>query len=656
MEFNYEENLEANPFFIKIMESHNALVNEVGSSNWILLIPKRAQVTPECLKSNEFLLSHVLLPSEDLPKTHFTSLIGADVTIDDKFIRVKNERLRPSLILFEEIFYAKDHQKFKILCIETPLCQKFIQSCPNSSSLVANLCEAVELIKQCCAVKGGGMRKIENAISNFNLRIQKASDYEKLKTNVKLLYDYCVNLICHKQSKLDPFLTMNLKVSIEYYLMENIYEKIFDAISINCSEENQKFNKIIHKLSDITIEDLNITSEPSPKVTENLNLMRMELAKVSNCKCSLDKLYCIRNVIDTISSCSSAKLMTTDELLPVLVYAIVKTNFFHWIPTLVFIKEFNLSQMLGPENQSAGSVIFYILTTLEAVIYFIQTNENLSLKKHQLVLPKKVDEISTLDDYLHHLFQYVKDNNEIQLAQLINVSYSSFIARTTSESSEESSLCHPLCSCSTCKLKIEESLSNVNLKSQSGLTMLHIASAYNVPKMISILLNHGADVNSKDLKGWTALHYSAQRGHQKVLFLLLHGKSNINAVTYYQQSPLLLATMNGHDCCVKALLYFADHASLPIDLNSTDCDGNTALHFASQAGFDAIVESLLEYRAKVTIKNNLGKIPLDYAYSSVIKSKLESAAKYQVDELPVNEQDFVFISNDDLADNIDEAC
>lgn len=537
----------------------------------------------------------------------------------------------------------------------------FIYSQPSatSSSLVGNLSEAVELIKQCSAVKGGILKKIDNAISNFTQRIQKVSDYGKLKTNVKLLYDYCVNLICNKKSKLDPFLTMNLKISIEYYLMENVYEKIFDAISINYSEENQKFNKIIRKLSDITIEDLNITSEPSPRVTENLNLMRIELAKISNFKCSLDKLYCVKNVIDSISSCSNATLMTTDEILPRLVFAIIKTNFFHWIPTLIFIKDFNLSQMLGPENQSAGSVIFYILTTLEAVIFFIQTNEeNLSLKltKSQLVSLKKIDQIISLEDFLQHLFQYVKENNEIQLMQLINVSYSSFIAKTTTESSEEASLCHPLCSCSSCKFRIIEAQSNVNLKSENLLTMLHIASAYNVPKMVSILMNYGADVNESDANGWTPLHFSAHRGHQKVLFLLLHGKSNINALTNYQQSPLLLASMSGHDCCVKALLYFADHAALPIDLNSQDSDGNSALHHASQAGYEPIIEGLLEYKAKVTIKNNLGKIPLDYAYNSVIRSKLESAAKYQVEELSVNEQEFVFISNDDLADNLEDVC
>lgn len=655
MNFHYEENLQTNPFFVKIMESHNALINEVGSSNWIILVPKRAQITEECLKSNEFLLSHVLLPSDDLPKTHFTSLIGVDVTLDEKYLKIKDEKTR-SLILFEEMFYTKDLQKFKILCIETPLCQKFIQKCPKANNLVQSLSESIELITQCSNVKGGGLRKIDMAISNFTLRIQKLTDYEKLKTNVKLLYEYCINIICNKRNKnLDPFLVMNLKIAIEYYLMEAVYEKLFEAIAVHHTEENQKFNKILKKLSDITIDDLNITNEPSPKTLENLSLMRLELSKISNCKCALDKLYCIKNVIDAISSSSEDRLLTVDELLPVLVYTFIKTNFFHWIPTLVFIKEFNLSQILGPENQSAGSVIFYILTTLEAVIFFIQTNENLSLKSHQMVDLKKVDEIASPEDYLHHLFHYVKENNEIQLMQLINVSYTSFISRNCSESSETSA-CHPLCTCTACTIKNEEPTLNVNLKSFNSHTMLHIAAAFNVPKMTTILMSLEADVNTRDAKGWTALHFAAAYGHQKVLFLLLHGKSNINVITNSQQTPLLLAAMNGHDCCVKALLYFADHTNLTLDLNAQDHDGNSALHHASQAGFDAIIDVLLEYQAKVTLKNNLGKIPLDYAYNLLIKSKLESAAKYQVEELPVNEQEFVFISNEDLADDLDDVC
>lgn len=169
-------------------------------------------------------------------------------------------------------------------------------------------------------------------------------------------------------------------------------------------------------------------------------------------------------------------------------------------------------------------------------------------------------------------------------------------------------------------------------------------------------MNLESNLNACDVNSWTPLHYAANAGHQKVLFLLLHGKASINAVTGEQRTALILATMGGHDCCVKALLYFSDHSNLSIDLNARDNDGNTALHYASLCGYDAIIDGLLEYKARVLVKNNLGKIPLDFAYSSAVREKLEAAAKYQVEELPVTDNDFVLISNEDLADNWDDVA
>lgn len=648
MNFNYEENLQENPFFMKVMEDHHSLLESVGSNNWIILIPQKSQISDVCLKSPEFLLSHVLAPSDDLPKTHFTNLIGDDVVIVDNTVKIKDEKKQvvDTQILFEEMYYTRDMQKIKILCIDIPLCRKFIKHSNSSMKVVQNLSESIELLTLHCSSKGN-KRKIENAISNFVARSQKASDYEKLKTNIKLLYDYCVNLINNRnKGSDDPFLTMNLKIAVEYILMDAIYEKVFDSICLKYSDENQKFNKIIGKLRDISVDDMSMEKLE----TEALKLMKIEVAKIANCRCSIDKVECMRGVIDTISLKSGKKLMTVDELLPILVYLVIKSNYFQWIPSLIFVQEFNLSQILSSENQS--SLISFVLTTFEAVIFFIQTNENLPLKSQHIVTSTSLDQIKTSDDFLQYLFTCITENNEVQLMQHMSVSYDMFTNQSTVN--KEIASCHPLCTCSMCK-----SVDHSNIHSKSTdkhHTMLHIASIYNVPKMITILMNYEANLNAKDINSWTPLHHAAYRGHQKVLFLLLHGKSAINAITDDKKTSLMLATINGHDCCVKALLYFSDHSNLGIDLNAQDVDGNTAIHYASQRGYDAIIDGLLEYKAKVSIKNNLGKIPIDFACNSMIKEKLESAAKYQFEELPVNENDYVFISNEDLADNFDDVC
>lgn len=637
----YEENLQENQFFIKLKEQYKILINEAASSELLVLIPKRSSLTSEFLTSNEFLLSHILLPSDELPKTHFTNFLGVDVTIDGRYLRINNPKLE-SLILFEEVYYTNDLQKFKLMCVESPLYPKnnAQQPCP-SIKLVKNVSQSLALITEQTKGSRQVLKKIDSTISNFCLRIQNTSDYEKLKVNVKLLYEYCLNLICRKRQKtIDPFLLTNIKIALEYYVMDVLYEKVFDEVSIYYTDENQKFNKALKKATKVKM-------EIPEKIAENLNLLKIELLKIADCKMSLDKLYCIRNVIDAISLHNTEKVTTVDELLPILCYLFVKTNYYHWMSTILFIKDFNLSQMLDQEHQSSGSALFYILTTFEAVIYFIETNP--ITDDDIKVDVKNVDEILNQEDYLQYLFQYVKSNNEIQLNQLINLNYAAF-----KKNESQPSQCHPLCTCIECGSYSAEPQSNVNLKSPQGNTMLHIASAYNVPKMITVLLGFNADVDLTDNRGWNALHHASYRGHQKVVFLLLHGNSSINIRTKDQQTALHLASMNGHDCCVKAVLYFADHKNLPVDLNAQDIEGNTALHYASQAGFEGIIESLLEYKAKVNIRNHIGKAPFDYSYSSKIKNMLETAAKYQVEEFPVSENEYVFISNEDLADNLDD--
>lgn len=376
----YEEDLHTNPLYIRLIDKYS-LLQEVCINNWIVALPKRSSFSTNSLSNHEFMLSHILTPSEELPKTHFYNLLGDDlVIIDGNKIKVKNDSNSfTALILFEEYFY-KDSQRYKIICIDKPLSTKFFMnvsnSCNNnnSDSVVKNVQQSKDLIRQSCSKQVE--RKIDNGIKNFNLRIQKATDYESLQTNIKLLYDYCINITINRKLKeSDAFLCINIKFAIEYILLDSIYDKIFDAIIINFMEENEKFNTILRKLSNITLNDLHVSHTISSKILENFKIIRMEMLKIEHNKTSLDKLSCVKNTIDLISTLVGN--VSTDILLPILVYVIVKSNFFYWIPTLTFIKDYNLSGVLSAENQSSGSALLYILTTLEAIIYFIQTNENI---------------------------------------------------------------------------------------------------------------------------------------------------------------------------------------------------------------------------------------------------------------------------------------
>ncbi|CAO1408245.1 unnamed protein product [Diamesa serratosioi] len=645
----FDELLADNPFFNKLQNIHNILLETAALENWIICIPRKIFINTESLNSHEFLLSHILIPNEDCPKTHFTSLNSDPVRLDGKKIKLKaGSKKIETEILFEEIFYSKEMLKYKVYCIGTPLNLEFIDqiniSQATPTTIVKNFTEAYNLISKHAKSKQI-FKKIDFTISNFIQRSQNNNSSSKLQVNVKLLYDYCLNILLRRRGQQnDTFEKMNLKIALEYYLFETIYEKVFDDISIRNSEENVKFNKLLRKLEAITPADLNI----SPDLLANFGMMKSELNKLESAKTTLDKLNCIKNAIDAVSKrFNNNKSTSLDDILPIFVYTIIKSGRYDWMNQLKFIKEYDMALVLEQEHCGMS----YLATTFEAVLFYIQTNENLKISDDIVAKTdkKSVDNISSKEDYLNCLFQYVLENNEIDLVKLIKVNYSTLL--TTNDDEKEFFMCHPLCSCLKCQLKVVQMEPNVNLRSENGLTLLHVAAFYGEPKMISILLNLNANVNATNVEDeCTPLHFAATRGHQHVLFLLLHGKSDINAKTSRNQTPLHLAAMNGHGCCVKALLYFAEHVKEKINLNVQDYNGNTPLHYSAQNGFDDITESLLEYTAKVNVFNNIGKTPIDYAFTSKLRNFLESSARYQFEELPVNENDYVFISNEDLAD------
>jgi len=68
-----------------------------------------------------------------------------------------------------------------------------------------------------------------------------------------------------------------------------------------------------------------------------------------------------------------------------------------------------------------------------------------------------------------------------------------------------------------------------------------LASQYDHPEVVQLLLKAGANLNSSDNFGWTALMYASHYGHVEVVQLLLNAGANPNAVNN---------DVNGEkDCC-----------------------------------------------------------------------------------------------------------
>ena len=96
-----------------------------------------------------------------------------------------------------------------------------------------------------------------------------------------------------------------------------------------------------------------------------------------------------------------------------------------------------------------------------------------------------------------------------------------------------------------------------------------------------------------------------------------HNPKDLFLKDSFNRNLLYLASRNEH---TKLCEYLINKGLL---LNEVSNDGNTALHIAAFYGHYDVVKLLLNYGAKINIKNNSGKLPKDLAMTKEIKDLLD---------------------------------
>ncbi|TSN21200.1 Ankyrin repeat domain-containing protein 49 [Bagarius yarrelli] len=87
-------------------------------------------------------------------------------------------------------------------------------------------------------------------------------------------------------------------------------------------------------------------------------------------------------------------------------------------------------------------------------------------------------------------------------------------------------------------------LSLVNCHDVDGYTPLHRASYSGHARIVSFLLDSGANLHARTMDGWTPLHSASRWGHTAIVSCLLRWGSEVNAMTNGQLTPLQLAAGN----------------------------------------------------------------------------------------------------------------
>lgn len=640
---NYDEDLAENPFFQLLQNEHYEVFHRATSEGWIICVPRAGSV-PKYALTHEDIFGHILIPSDELPESHFRTLNDKEVRISNRGVTVEQEDIsRPHVthILFEETFY-KDELKYKVVCIDSPL-EKHLnfgsgQNDLTDLSCISSLRDGIDLLWSEC----GGQNilgQVDQCIKRFCAQFEslESEPLGILKELVSDLYIQCLQITLQdarlrERVSADKHLLENVKLSVETYMHHGVYKGLIKGISACTAIEDSNLNKIIRNLSDIQLRDLDIRTDLYGAVP----WAKQELARIECYSTVLGKIGCLKRMVACLSQqnvgvakqINICDAISADDLLPIIVFLIIKTNLPNWIAHLTYMKEFHFSV---PWNSGVDEHSF-LITTLEAAIEHVKSGHLLGPlePESQIVqwdsrnnsspsVPITQAGSSELFNLKTCGIGYFFDQ-----VRLGNIDYVKDILERKKLKSEihNSSLpqlCHPLCSCDKCEILFSKNLCDttpsINSRDDRGFTALHVACLVGQPAMVDLLVNLGSNIDSTDYSSSTPLHYAAAKGHQNAVLLLIHSGCNLEVYDSDGNTPLHLASNNGHEGCVKALLYFAEHMSMLLNVNCTNSSGDTPLHHASRWGYEGIVQILLDYGALPYSENKRHISPLDIAHS-----------------------------------------
>ena len=156
-------------------------------------------------------------------------------------------------------------------------------------------------------------------------------------------------------------------------------------------------------------------------------------------------------------------------------------------------------------------------------------------------------------------------------------------------------------------------------------TTLHAASLGGHEKIVTMLLDKGADVNAQGGYYGNALQAASSRGHDQVVQMLLDKGADVNAQGGYYGNALQAASSRGHDQVVQMLL---DKGA---DVNAQGGYYGNALQAASSRGHDQVVQMLLDKGADVNAQGgyygNALQAASDRDHDQVVQMLLDKGAR-----------------------------
>ena len=677
---HYDEDLIENPFFKDLCARFPDAYSKAVSDGWVICIPRSGSYKSLDLTDSD-ILSHILVPDADDRSSYHT--------ITNKHVKKKNNAYileedgasqdKSVHILFTETCYSEDLKKHEICCLEHPLCTSGspyfqvhaeLQTLSGMHDCLSFLWSAgkghnaVNAVNKCCGMF------VE---SHPDL---KALSLQQLWERVGNLYSRTLKVFCVKGHIEDHFkddfhFAESVKLALETYVLYLLYQKLMECLLATTSHDDAKLNKTIQNLQELQSADLGIR----PLYEPQLQSARQQMLKLTRQHHPLGKYLTLKRVAREIDQPASrdgnpadnipsgGTQLSSDDLLPIFIFLILRTPIASWTAQLVFLKMFHFSASSCNHDEYG-----FLVATLEAALEHVKsgalareappeaiadeaTATSSPLLETTLPSPSEkgltdplaeavtdpaapepspvnpssiepVPPTSSATISVLEMFQQVMCDDADALMSILDM--------CPPAQPPSRPLCHPLCTCAECRLAQQQRTGvapTVGSADGAGRTALHIAAGHSSVRCMELLAARGATLDARDLSGSTPLHCAAARGHQGAVLLLLHLGASPGRRDARGNTPLHLAVNNGHRGAAQALLYHAEQTGAPAGVNALNGDGDAPLHLAARWGYGDVALLLAGHGAARDVLNHRGLTPLDVVHDHVLGRHLLEACE-----------------------------
>lgn len=225
-----------------------------------------------------------------------------------------------------------------------------------------------------------------------------------------------------------------------------------------------------------------------------------------------------------------------------------------------------------------------------------------------------------------HLLAYSESSNSSEYLEMIVTTIEDVSINVVTD--DEYKMTPLMCACLMGNVANAEILikygADVNAFGDSRMTALHWGG--DIPEIVELLVENGANVNAKTSGGRTPLMFIAADGNVDIARNLIEHGAMINDKDNYGSSAIIFASgeplrsgvpPNVNLDFIELLI---EHG---VDVNSQDLTGMTPLMVACREGHKMIVTSFLENNANIDMQDNNGRTALFYAaynnYTEILK-------------------------------------